>query len=110
MLVFSLWSQLNLNHILYWGLMLFVTSLFTIQLSIILAALRLSTKHSGILSMFLIFPLIIPSLIFAQTGFDVFIQGSQTLDYFYFNCGMSLITSGMGFIFTPKILKHSLAS
>ncbi len=105
-----LWTSLELMQVLYWALMLFITGLFTSQMSLIMSALRLGSEQSSILGLFVIFPFVIPPLIFAQSGFDMLLDGRSFMDYFYFNCGVSLITLGMGLVLTPKILRQALAT
>lgn len=104
------WTGLELMQVFYWALMLFVTALFTSQMSLLMSALRLGSEQSSILGLFVIFPFVIPPLIFAQSGFDMLLEGRSFMDYFYFNCGVSLITLGIGLVLTPKILRQALAT
>ena len=102
-----LWGNSGISNTFFWGVSYFIVSLTTLSLTFLMASLRLSHNQGSFLSLFLIFPLLFPTLLLSLISFDAYSVGSPYHDYFYLNFSLSLVTLGLSFALTPKLIAQA---
>lgn len=104
------WADISWQESLFWLVLFVVNTLTTMGLTYLAAALKLSHQQGSFMSLFLIFPFLFPSLLLSLLAFESFQNGQTYLDYFYLNFSLSLVTLGLSFALTPKLIAQAYHS